>query len=50
MTDLYELEERAYKALGDLADEYREEGHDIRADNVESLQSLLWTLIKGESI
>lgn len=50
MTDLYELEERAYAALGNLADEYREAGRDIQADNIESLQSLLWLIIKGESI
>lgn len=46
MDGIYEFEERAYKALGDLADEYRDAGHDVIAEHVESLQSLLWALIK----
>ena len=49
MTTLYEFEERAYAALGDLADEYHEAGREAQADNVKSLQSLLWTIIKGET-
>ena len=46
MTTLYEFEERAYKALGDLADEYREAGREIQADNIENMQYLLWEIIK----
>lgn len=48
MTDLYELEERAYAALGDLADEYLEAGRPSDSKRAEELQDLLWTLIKGE--
>ena len=48
MTDLYELEERAYKALGDLADEYLEAGRSRDSKRVEEIQDMLWLLIKGE--
>lgn len=47
MDRIYEFEERAYKALEDLADEYREAGRQDLTQWVESLQDTLWEIIKG---